>query len=247
MQHHKALCKQFSLANARTLEQPLSTGWGIHIFFLVICGCQGIASQSLVPCNRSFSKAPISKQNVPINLESGVKDLFFHPHLYAIIRKIHAQQSELARNLATKSMQIVNTLWVPQSRFHHRLCFRFSIFLLLQKFELKKFKTNFLNRAKQMTSIGSGTSDAWCKRRRQFELHFRCCQPKPQTVQSTTDRNKNLAPGYCNRTNTTALKNQNKFIIMIIVSHWQIFTPQKMADGYLHTSLRKNTIKNVMS
>lgn len=127
----------------------------------------------------------------------------------------------------------------------------FQFLCYCKKFELlfflKKFKTNFLNCAKQMTNIGSGTSDAWCKRRRQFELHFRCCQPKPQTVQSTTDRNKNLAPGYCNRTNTTALKNQNKFIIMIIVSHWQIFTPQKMADGYLHTSLRKNTIKNVMS
>lgn len=31
---------------------------------------------------------------------------------------------------------------------------------------------------------------------------------------------------------------------MIIVSHWQIFTPQKMADGYLHISVRKNTTKN---
>lgn len=33
-------------------------------------------------------------------------------------------------------------------------------------------------------------------------------QPKPQTVLTTTDRNQKLAPGYCNRTNTTSLKNK---------------------------------------
>lgn len=59
------------------MQELLSNRLGNTHFFLVIRGCQGIASQSLVPCNRSFSKAPISKQNVPVNLESGVEDLFF--------------------------------------------------------------------------------------------------------------------------------------------------------------------------